>query len=148
MTFLQIEPGYSRRITGIKLPRRMEYRRVKDSIPNYTNDPILDEIRTITDFVKSREGRVIVHPGFGEPMMDPDFWDIVDYTKSSEMSTVLYTNGTMINEETARRLYDGNVYVLVKTNTLDAEKQDRMVGRRGAVAKIQNALQHLYSYWF
>jgi MoaA/NifB/PqqE/SkfB family radical SAM enzyme len=45
--------------------------------------------------------------GGGEPFMRPDFLDIMDYAHEKGMVTCISTNGTLIDEETARRLIRG-----------------------------------------
>ena len=51
-----------------------------------------DQIKEIVDFVKERGGESIAFAGQGEPLMDEDFWKIIDYIKNKELESVVFTN--------------------------------------------------------
>ena len=86
---------------------------------------MIDDIASITDPVLILTG--------GEPLMRADIWDIVDYARERGCRTVMGTNGTMIDEETAAAIAaHGIPKVSVSLDFPTAEGQDRFRGQEGA----------------
>lgn len=81
--------------------------------------------------------------GGGEPLLTEDFFTLVSYASKKGIKSETFTNGTMINEDMAKRLFEYNVIPFVKVYSLDPEKHDTMVNRRGAHEKVMEALEHL-----
>ncbi|AZZ92278.1 radical SAM protein [Hahella sp. KA22] len=79
-------------------------------------------------------------PGAGEPMIDPGFWEIVEYIHSLGMTTVLFTSGYHLDAAGADRLYKLGASVFLKYNNIDTAVQDRMVGVRGYGDKARSAM--------
>ncbi len=80
--------------------------------------------------------------GGGEPFMRPDFLDLMDYAHSKGMVTCISTNGTLIDEETARRLDKSLVYIQVSLDGATAESNDAIRGK-GSYNNVIKALDHL-----
>lgn len=107
------------------------------------------EIKDVIDFAHERGAKVVVTAGAGEPLMDMDFWDVLDYTRGKGMKTVVFTNATLVTEEVAKKLYEKDASVIVKRNTFDDERQDRLVGNiRGASQNMQRGLDNLLKVGF
>ncbi|GGY10328.1 hypothetical protein GCM10007160_41900 [Litchfieldella qijiaojingensis] len=87
-------------------------------------------------------------PGAGEPMIDPGFWEIVEYIHSLGMTTVLFTSGYHLDAASVDRLYSLGVTVFLKYNNIDTAVQDRMVGVRGYGMKARNAMNLLLDRGF
>lgn len=103
----------------------------------------LKQIEETIDFVKERDGEAIVFAGQGEPLMDEDFWQILNYIRKQKLESVVFTNGTLIkNKEEAIKLLEVGS-VIVKRNTLDDKLQDKLVGMEGASKMIQHGLDEL-----
>jgi mycofactocin biosynthetic radical S-adenosylmethionine protein MftC len=80
--------------------------------------------------------------GGGEPFMRPDFIDLMDYAHDKGMVTCISTNGTLIDEEKARRLDHPLVYIQVSLDGASEDSNDAIRGR-GSYKKVINALEHL-----
>ena len=86
--------------------------------------------------------------GEGEPFADQDLWPMIEYANSLGMWVMIFTNGSLITKEIAERLYKMNVSLIVKCNSLDEEKEDFMVGRKGYAKRRNEALQILMDIGF
>jgi MoaA/NifB/PqqE/SkfB family radical SAM enzyme len=84
----------------------------------------------------------------GEPFADQDLWPMIEYANSLGMWVMIFTNGSLITKEIAERLYKMNVSLIVKCNSLDEEKEDFMVGRKGYAKRRNEALQILMDIGF
>ena len=80
--------------------------------------------------------------GGGEPFMRPDFLDLMDYAHQKGMVTCISTNGTLIDQEIARRLDNKLVYIQVSLDGATAESNDAIRGP-GSFDRALQALQHL-----
>lgn len=86
--------------------------------------------------------------GAGEPMLDPNFWKIIEYASKLKIVSVVYTNGTMINKIAAKRLFKLKTSIVLKFNSFNSKTQDKMVGIRGYNVKASNALNELIKVGF
>src|SRR3989338_5062123 len=75
--------------------------------------------------------------GAGEPFADKNIWPMIELSNQLGMWVLIFTNGSLITKEVAERLYKMNVSLIVKANSFDEQKEDKMVGRKG-YAKIRN----------
>jgi len=80
--------------------------------------------------------------GGGEPFMRPDFLDLMDYAHTRGMVTCISTNGTLIDDDAARRLAKGPVYIQVSLDGASAASNDAIRGA-GSYAKVVTALECL-----
>lgn len=80
--------------------------------------------------------------GGGEPFMRPDFMDIVDYAHEKGMVTCISTNGTLIDDDVARRLHHPLVYIQVSLDGATPASNDAIRGR-GSFQKVIGALECL-----
>ncbi|MBI1788168.1 MAG: radical SAM protein [Acidobacteria bacterium] len=60
--------------------------------------------RLVRESASSAEHMMLI--GLGEPFMDPHIFDRIEYCERHRISTLLSTNGTFLDEATARRLLD------------------------------------------
>ncbi len=86
--------------------------------------------------------------GAGEPFADSAIWPMIEYTNSIGMWVVIFTNGSLINKEKAKKLAKMNVSLIVKCNSLDEEKEDRMVGVKGYAKKRNKSIECLIKEGF
>lgn len=72
-----------------------------------------DEVRSMIDDLNSTAHKWDFKPKFqisgGEPLMREDLLDILNYTNSLNLETILLTNGTLITSKKAEELYKKNV---------------------------------------
>jgi mycofactocin radical SAM maturase len=80
--------------------------------------------------------------GGGEPFMRPDFMDLMDYAHQKGMVTCISTNGTLIDQEVARRLDNRLVYIQVSLDGATAGSNDTVRGC-GSFDKALQALNFL-----
>src|SRR6516225_9845500 len=69
--------------------------------------PKEDMAEEIFDRLVSETGRTAEHMmliGLGEPLLDPKIFERVEYCARHRISTLLSTNGTLLDEEAAGRL--------------------------------------------
>ncbi len=101
-----------------------------------------EEARDVLDQAKELGARKIIVLG-GEPMLCPHIFEMLDYMRRQEMEIELFTNGTSISEEAARKLSDLGVVVVLKMNTKNEKLQDILSGRNGAFKNIHGAFVNL-----
>jgi mycofactocin radical SAM maturase len=80
--------------------------------------------------------------GGGEPLMRPDFLDLMDYAHGKGMVTCISTNGTLIDEAVAARLDHKLVYIQVSLDGASPASNDPIRGA-GSFSKAMRALEHL-----
>ena len=80
--------------------------------------------------------------GGGEPLMRPDFLDLMDYAHAKGMVTCISTNGTLIDETVAARLDHKLVYIQVSLDGASPASNDPIRGD-GSFAKAIRALEYL-----
>jgi radical SAM protein with 4Fe4S-binding SPASM domain len=115
--------------SGAGMPRKDELRK--------------EEIKSIIHQAKDLGARKIILLGGGEPLLYNGFNDIVQYIRSLGLQQVLFTNGTLITEETVRFLLRHRVSVIIKQNSLNPEIQDMLAGVQGSFEKIQHGIRVL-----
>lgn len=54
-----------------------------------------------------RTGEHMMLIGLGEPFLDPKIFDRIEFCRTHRVATLLSTNGTLLDEETAKKLLDG-----------------------------------------
>jgi len=86
--------------------------------------------------------------GAGEPMLDPNFWEIIEYASDLDIISIIYTNGTMINEKSAKRLFNLKTSIVLKYNSFNLRTQDKMVGIEGYGKKVERVLKELIKIGF
>jgi mycofactocin radical SAM maturase len=80
--------------------------------------------------------------GGGEPFMRPDFLDLMAYAHEKGMVTCISTNGTLVDEEIARRLDNELVYIQVSLDGATPASNDPIRGH-GSFNKAVKALAYL-----
>lgn len=110
------------------------------------NNPVREldegEIRNVVLQAKALGARKIIVLG-GEPMIYPGVLDILAFFRAEGLSVEVFTNGTNVTAEVARRLYELGVQVVLKMNSFKEEVQDELAGLKGAYKIIQEAFRNL-----
>jgi MoaA/NifB/PqqE/SkfB family radical SAM enzyme len=86
--------------------------------------------------------------GAGEPFADKNLWPMIQYANDLGMWVMIFTNGSLIDGKTAKRLFSMDVSLIVKCNSFDEKKEDEMVGRQGYAFKRNNAIKYLMEVGF
>jgi len=84
----------------------------------------------------------------GEPLMYPQFWDMLEYCYNQNITVLLVSNGTLINQDTARRLYELRASVSISLSTLNAKEYEQLTGIKGNFSAVINAAQYLKDVGF
>jgi MoaA/NifB/PqqE/SkfB family radical SAM enzyme len=83
----------------------------------------------------------------GGEVIIPAMWSftkaIIEEAHKSGLVTLIYTNGSNINEENAKWMADHNVSIALKLDTLDEKKYERLTGKKGSFKSTMNALKIL-----
>jgi radical SAM protein with 4Fe4S-binding SPASM domain len=107
-----------------------------------------DELTTeeIKDLLRSAKelGAVSVSIGGGEPLMRPDYLDIIKYALSLDLLVALGTNGTLVDEKIAESLSKLPIKVQISLDGARKETHDRIRGDGSfdsAVRGIDNLIE-------
>jgi len=101
-----------------------------------------DKIKLLSD-AKSCGTKVIVMPGKGEPLFDPDFWDIVAEAERLKLWVVVYTNAYFLDEEKINKLKKLPVSLYIKIDSFDPNVYEEMVGVSDVFSKVMKNLNLL-----
>ena len=75
--------------------------------------------------------------GLGEPVEDDNFWNLIELMKDNNIHLSMFSNGIFINDiYKARQLKRCGVNVILKMDTFDNKKFDRILGKKGVADKI------------
>lgn len=85
----------------------------------------------------------IVNIGGGEPTIYPKFKELVKLINALNMIPVIFTNTQTMTREMAGFLYDNNVSVIIKLDSLNEFIQDIMTGVAGSHNNIMRGLDNL-----
>jgi radical SAM protein with 4Fe4S-binding SPASM domain len=107
------------------------------------NELTLSEILDVIDQAVGCGVRRMIVIGGGEPLLHPHIREIIEYLHAKSLAIDLFTNGMFITADLARWLYDLGVEPVVKLNSLRAEVQDTLAGRRGTLDQIRRGLDRL-----
>jgi len=86
--------------------------------------------------------------GSGEPLIDKFFWKMVSYANELGMTVISFTNGMVIDKRIAKRLFELDISLIVKCNSMKPEIEDVLVGRRGYAKRRNKSLSYLMEIGF
>ena len=115
--------------------------RKESRFPKMTLD---DYKRVVDDILEYAPGTEFSVTG-GEPLLNPDVFDIAAYIHSKGVGVDLLTNATLLNEANIQRLAKVFDKVTVSLDGSTEQKHDRFRGK-GAHARTMHALQLLEQY--
>ena len=90
----------------------------------------------------------VVVIGGGEPVIHPQFRELISFIHSLNIIPMIFTNTITMSKELAKFLYENNASVMGKLDSLRPELQDWLAGRRGAFGRIQKGLNNLIEAGF
>lgn len=97
------------------------------------------EIDSVIDQAAALGVRKIVVLG-GEPLLYRELEEKIERITKRGMRAEVFTNGALMNGETAAMLFRNRARVVLKLNSLDQAVQERMTGVKGALEKTFRAL--------
>jgi radical SAM protein with 4Fe4S-binding SPASM domain len=106
-----------------------------------------EEIRSAILQARELGARKIIVLG-GEPMIYPHIMELLTFIREQGMAAEMFTNGTQVTAEAARRLRALGVQVVLKMNSFEESIQDELAGVKGAHKIIQDAYRNLIDAGF
>lgn len=103
----------------------------------------LDEIKKLILDCKKMGAKYICINGKGEPLMDRNSLEIIDFIADNNFTLTLVTNATLISKKVAKFLFDRSVCLEVKLHGLDEKIHDKLVGVPGAHNKTMTGIYNL-----
>ncbi|MDD2766254.1 MAG: radical SAM protein [Candidatus Moranbacteria bacterium] len=101
------------------------------------------ELEDIIYQAKELGAESIVNIGGGEPTIYPRFKDLTIFINSLGMVPVIFTNAQTMTKDLAKFLFDNNVSVIIKFDSLTESIQDSLSGVKGAHRNIMQGLDNL-----
>ncbi len=101
-----------------------------------------DEIKDVILQAKELGARKIIILG-GEPSIYPHLVEMIHFLDGHGFEIEMFSNGTGIDAELAKVLAECKVRVVLKLNSMKAEIQDKLAGKKGAYDIIQKAFTTL-----
>lgn len=103
----------------------------------------LQEMRTVVRAAKNAGCEVVAIAGNGEPLLDPNFWEICEFIREQDLKILVFVNGTLVTPEIARRLEQMCNTIITKFFALEPKTHDILVGIKGEYVKIRHGLMNL-----
>ena len=85
--------------------------------------------------------KYLLLPGYGEPFMNKEIWQILEHAKDLGMYIIILTNGSLLDKQQIEKLKEYPVTLIFKCNSLDTEKEDKIAGIKNYAAKRNEALK-------
>ncbi len=144
--------------TGIKAPRIIAWEitrscnlacahcRAAAHCEPYPGELSIEECKAVIDDIASITNPILILTG-GEPLMRSDIWDIIDYAHEKGLYPVIGTNGTLIDDECARKIAEHDISrVSVSLDFPNAEGQDAFRGQKGAFDQTIEGMRNLQAH--
>jgi len=106
------------------------------------NELSLEQIKQVITDAKELGAKTITLTG-GEPLMHPYFFEIVEFIRSKDMIVQMFSNGTFISPDFAKRLFVNNVYPCISLESTNSDIHDNLAGVPGAYNKTTQGIKNL-----
>lgn len=103
----------------------------------------VEQILNSLEEAKEMGCKQVMIGGYGEPLLNDEFWPVLEKAKEIGLYVMVFSNATLIDRETAQKLKDYPVSFMVKVNSFDEEKQDKLLGKKGLAKKLYDGLNNL-----
>jgi MoaA/NifB/PqqE/SkfB family radical SAM enzyme len=103
----------------------------------------LEKVKGLLDEAKELGAKTLVIPGRGEPFLDKNFWNIIEYATLLGYWIVIYTNGYHLDIEKIRRIKQLSVSLYLKTDSFNPVIYEEMVGLKNSYLKFRQNLETL-----
>ncbi len=91
-----------------------------------------EEGKKLIDEIARAGFNIMIFSG-GEPMTRPDIYELIAHARSRGLRPVLGSNGTLIDDEAARRLKEAGLMAAgISLDSLDPAKHDKLRAKEGA----------------
>jgi MoaA/NifB/PqqE/SkfB family radical SAM enzyme len=103
----------------------------------------LEDAKVVIDKLHDNNFNVLQLTG-GEPLLNPNFLEIVKYAKKLKFLVFAPTNGTLIDKDMARRIKDSKIdQVSVSLHHYKPEVFDKISGREGILKLVIESIENL-----
>ena len=103
----------------------------------------LEEAKRVLDKLHENRFGVVQLTG-GEPLMNPDFFNIVEYAKKLGFLVFSPTNGTLIDKRVARKLKESNIdQISISFHHYKPELFEKISGKKNILKKVVKAIETL-----
>lgn len=109
------------------------------------NEISFERIKQLILEAKELGAKSIIVIGGGEPTIYHSFKKLIVFINDNNLIPVIFTNTQTMSLELAKFLYEHNVSVIIKLDSLVESIQDEMVGIKGAYKNIQEGLNNLFT---
>lgn len=111
---------------------------------NDTKSPLsMEELYDVVDQAGALKAKTADLIGGGEPLSSPIFFHLAERAVKHGMEVEVFTNGTLIDAEKARKMAELKVTPYVKLYSTRSWVHDEMVGKRGAWKKVLEGIDNL-----
>ena len=108
-----------------------------------TQELSFEEIKSVIDQC-SKWGIEEINLCGGEPLLKENCVEIIKYAKNLKIRVILTTNGTLIDENMAKRLIESGLDIItISVDGARAKTHDKIRGQSGAYEKIMQGIKHL-----
>lgn len=104
------------------------------------NELTYQELINVIEQAKALGAQRIIILG-GEPLIYPRIFELIDFISSLAMETELFSNGALLTDETATKLFKANVKLVLKLNSFKEEVQSMLTGETDGLKKAMQALE-------
>jgi MoaA/NifB/PqqE/SkfB family radical SAM enzyme len=87
-----------------------------------------DELKGLIFQAKTLGAKWLMISGQGEPFMDENIFPIIEFAAGQGLRVKVFTNGSLIEPDTAKNLYEKNVAIVFKLHSLDKALFDSLAG--------------------
>jgi radical SAM protein with 4Fe4S-binding SPASM domain len=108
----------------------------------YPDEITGEQARAVLDDLAEFKVPAVLFSG-GEPLMRPDLFELIEYARGKGLHVVISTNGTLIDQPTAKRLVDLKLaYVGISLDSPLASVHDQFRGVEGAFERTMKGFGH------
>ena len=121
-------------VTNIQLTRacnlHCDHCFVEVETKRHPDELSLEQFKTLFGELQLAGSPLVILAG-GEPMMRPDFWEVIDAAVAADLDVALCSNATMITDDNAPRLAASGIKLFsISLDGATAEVHDRLRGHR------------------
>lgn len=114
-----------------------------DDLNKTESELCMETVKTLLDEARKLGAKTFVVPGRGEPLLDKNFWNILEYATKLGYWIVIYTNGYHLSDEKIKQLKHLPVSLFLKAESLTPAIYDEMVGVKNAYPIFRKNLDAL-----
>ena len=89
----------------------------------------LDERKKVIRDAAGNGAKAVFFAGEGEPVLDKDFKKLVMFNSKLGVTTILYSNISLLNKEMVEFLYNHDVTLVIKIDSLRRDTYNLLVGK-------------------